>query len=423
MLGCPTTSGKCLACVGLQWNSFVLASPRVMRLSLRKLAQLTLSVLCFIYLNFVYWTIHELFEEDRRTPASLALGQKGNGVDVPKDAVRDKRSAGYLDSRTKLGLLFDRLNRTHIDIATVRHKTNLKTVKDKLTPVLKNDNDAHLSVSVNPAWESSRMTELSDIFISVKTTRNNHNTRVRLLLDTWASVARAQTYFFTDQNDEELEKHVMKGHVINTNCTNTHSRQSLCCKMAMEFDFFMESQKRWFCHVDDDNYINSIKLVELLRTYNHTGDWYVGKPSLKHPIEVLDRKNPPQKMAFWFATGGAGFCISRGLALKMMPYASGGRLMTVGESIRLPDDCTVGYIIDHILHKSLTVMENFHSHLESLCQIKDLKNQVTLSYAISNDKKNVVDITGFSVEEDPTRLRSLHCHIHGSENCLSLNAD
>lgn len=24
---------------------------------------------------------------------------------------------------------------------------------------------------------------------------------------------------------------------------------------------------------------------------------------------------------FWFATGGAGFCISRGLALKMSPWA------------------------------------------------------------------------------------------------------
>lgn len=28
-----------------------------------------------------------------------------------------------------------------------------------------------------------------------------------------------------------------------------------------------------------------------------------------------------QKLAYWFATGGAGFCISKGLALKMMPHA------------------------------------------------------------------------------------------------------
>ena len=33
--------------------------------------------------------------------------------------------------------------------------------------------------------------------------------------------------------------------------------------------------------------------------------------------------SPPQvtTVKFWFATGGAGFCLSRGLALKMSPWA------------------------------------------------------------------------------------------------------
>lgn len=29
-----------------------------------------------------------------------------------------------------------------------------------------------------------------------------------------------------------------------------------------------------------------------------------------------------QKTVFWFATGGAGFCLSRAMALKMMPYTA-----------------------------------------------------------------------------------------------------
>ncbi|KAJ9590164.1 hypothetical protein L9F63_016720, partial [Diploptera punctata] len=52
-----------------------------------------------------------------------------------------------------------------------------------------------------------------------------------------------------------------------------------------------------------------------------------------------------QKISFWFATGGAGFCLSRSLALKMMPVASGGKFISIGEKIRLPDDVTMGYII------------------------------------------------------------------------------
>ena len=45
---------------------------------------------------------------------------------------------------------------------------------------------------------------------------------------------------------------------------------------------------RWFCHVDDDTYLNVPALVTLVRQYNHTGDWYLGKPSLNHPVEKQD---------------------------------------------------------------------------------------------------------------------------------------
>lgn len=108
---------------------------------------------------------------------------------------------------------------------------------------------------------------------------------------------------------------------------------------------------RWFCHVDDDNYVNVRTLVKFLSQYPHTQDMYVGKPSLDRPIEATERLgdnkmvrggfsprfllgscwasvtlcwfSPPlqKPVNFWFATGGAGFCVSRGLALKMSPWA------------------------------------------------------------------------------------------------------
>lgn len=45
---------------------------------------------------------------------------------------------------------------------------------------------------------------------------------------------------------------------------------------------------------------------------------------------------------------------------------SDGKLISVGEKIRLPDDVTVGYIIEHMLAKKLTVIDAFHSHLEPM---------------------------------------------------------
>ncbi|ODM89307.1 Fringe glycosyltransferase [Orchesella cincta] len=93
------------------------------------------------------------------------------------------------------------------------------------------------------------------------------------------------TWIFTDDDDPELN-HRTNGHIINTHCPSTHYRQALCCKMSAEFDTFMKSQKSWFCHFDDDNYVNVPALLDLLSKYDHKEDWYLGKPSLKSPIKI-----------------------------------------------------------------------------------------------------------------------------------------
>ncbi|KAG7459974.1 hypothetical protein MATL_G00216290 [Megalops atlanticus] len=256
----------------------------------------------------------------------------------------------------------------------------------------------------------------SDIFIAVKTTKKFHQSRLNLLLDTWISRNMQQTYIFTDGDDEDLKKKI-GSHAINTNCSAAHSRQALSCKMAVEYDKFIESGKKWFCHVDDDNYVNVHTLVKLLSHYPHTQDIYIGKPSLDRPIEATERlgDNKMRPVNFWFATGGAGFCVSRGLALKMSPWASGGHFMNTAEKIRLPDDCTIGYIIESVLGVHLIRSNLFHSHLENLQQVpkSELHKQVTLSYGMFENKRNIINMKGaFTVEEDPSRFKSVHCLLY-----------
>jgi len=43
--------------------------------------------------------------------------------------------------------------------------------------------------------------------------------------------------------------------------------------------------------------------------------------------------------------------------------------MNMAEKIRLPDDCTVGYIVEAVLGVTLTRSNLFHSHLENLLQV------------------------------------------------------
>ncbi|NWI65131.1 MFNG acetylglucosaminyltransferase, partial [Todus mexicanus] len=257
---------------------------------------------------------------------------------------------------------------------------------------------------------------LGDIFIAVKTTKRFHQSRMELLLDTWISRAREQTYVFTDEEDDALERR-MGNHVIFTNCSAEHSHLALSCKMAAEFDAFLASGRSWFCHLDDDNYLNPRALLKLLSSYSATRDVYLGKPSLNRPIRASETlpNNQTKSVRFWFATGGAGFCISRKLASKMVPWASGRNFVITSELIRLPDDCTVGYIIECKVRGQLLPNALFHSHLENLQLIpaSRLTQQVTLSYGVFENKLSVIELRGpFSPQEDPSRFRSLHCHLY-----------
>ncbi|KAI3353481.1 hypothetical protein L3Q82_020004 [Scortum barcoo] len=321
------------------------------------------------------------------------------------------------------------------------------------------------------AHVTSQALKLEDIFIAVKTTGRFHGTRLALLLETWISRTRAHTYIFTDMEDEDLRS---EGHnMVVTSCQSDHSQQALSCKMSAEYDGFMASDKRWFCHVDDDNYVNPEALLSLLSAFPQDGDIYVGKPSLDKPItahellennatylsiclrnggEFADKDEQfiagclekinnhyesdddgerccsllfrvteksavsfcisyllQREVRFWFATGGAGFCLSRRLAEKMAPWASGSRFEQTSATIRLPDDCTVGFIVEKRLGVSMVHCPLFHSHLENLLLIRhrSIPHQVTLSYGMFENKMNSIEVKGsFSKEDDPSSVPS-----------------
>lgn len=257
--------------------------------------------------------------------------------------------------------------------------------------------------------------KLTDIFIAVKTTGKFHGTRLGLLLDTWIDKTKEHTFIFTDRGDEDIAARGFQ--VVVTDCPSDHSHQALSCKMSAEYDHFMASDKRWLCHVDDDNYVNPGALLSLLAGFPAQGDVYVGKPSLDHPItahELLE-DNSTREVRFWFATGGAGFCLSRQLAEKMSPWASGRRFEQTSSLIRLPDDCTVGFIVEQRLRIPLVHCPLFHSHLENLLllTLHNIPLQVTLGYGLFENKMNSVALKGsFSQEEDPSRFKTLHCLLY-----------
>uniref|UniRef100_A0A8B9Z2A0 MFNG O-fucosylpeptide 3-beta-N-acetylglucosaminyltransferase n=1 Tax=Buteo japonicus TaxID=224669 RepID=A0A8B9Z2A0_9AVES len=246
-----------------------------------------------------------------------------------------------------------------------------------------------LQVRPPEGYRTEERLTLGDIFIAVKTTKRFHQSRMELLLDTWISRAREQTYVFTDEEDDALKTR-MGDHAIFTNCSAEHSHLALSCKMGAEFDAFLASGRSWFCHLDDDNYLNPWALLKLLSSYSATWDVYLGKPSLNRPIRASEMLPNNQTVQPMVCSGSLVVDVPQGET----------------ELIRLPDDCTVGYIIECKVGGQLLPNALFHSHLENLQLIPPsrLTQQVTLSYGVFENKLNVIELRGpFSPREDPSR--------------------
>ncbi len=130
---------------------------------------------------------------------------------------------------------------------------------------------------------------------------------------------------------------------------------------------------------------------------------------VRQRVTCSSSARPQKKLSFWFGTGGAGFCLSSALSRRLLDVAGGGRFAAVADKIRLPDDVTMGYLVEHVLGVPLTVVNELHSHLEPqrLLDEEELERQISFSYSTfdndDNHERNVVTIAGWSERDDPTR--------------------
>ena len=86
--------------------------------------------------------------------------------------------------------------------------------------------------------------------------------------------------------------------------------------ILQEFEHFLRSHKQWWCHFDDDNYVNVAALLDTLDKYEADEPWYLGKTSTASPLKIVHPKAgsvrelhvqylknlSQQNSSFWFAT-------------------------------------------------------------------------------------------------------------------------
>ncbi|CAI8040782.1 Beta-1,3-N-acetylglucosaminyltransferase lunatic fringe [Geodia barretti] len=214
-------------------------------------------------------------------------------------------------------------------------------------------------------------------------------------------------------------------------CSVGHCRECLCCKSGVEYEqFYRERDRRshfkWFCHVDDDVYVNIHQLVILLHKYDPlTEKVYLGRWSLARTSKLQMRRNIPNLKSNEFAFGtGALYCISSCLMTELEPYFRGSqRFVSMCKLLQYTDDMTVGATIESILGYNFTDVDLIFSELHAISHIpaSKLPSLISISYGKNTlpgggEIKRHVSIPQpqFTLDEDPTRFLSFHCLLYSS---------
>lgn len=156
-----------------------------MRISLRRAVRWVSVVIVILFVNFLMFAE---FDGSSNPPAGElgeSVGDRSYGRQADR-VVGKPVDNGLADSIVET--LFRRRQRS----AQWVPEESKKGANNLSGDALRGANFASKTSQSSKKSNKHRPTELSDVFISVKTTSKNHFTRVRLLLETWVRLAREQ---------------------------------------------------------------------------------------------------------------------------------------------------------------------------------------------------------------------------------------
>jgi fringe protein len=266
------------------------------------------------------------------------------------------------------------------------------------------------------------------ILFTLRTTAAYHSSRLPVLFQTWlANVNRSNVVIVTDGFDPVLQYRAEEAGLRALISVPGYER--LCEKAGDEVSLmFLPENKHyeWFCHVDDDMYVNLEMLVDVLArlkrdkpVYFGRSGTYPGKPRRVMKESKIGTPGTPYN----FAVGGM-YCLNR-VFLNMARRWIGGRdaFKKMCSLVKEPEDVTVGIVAAILLGLDISHTELIRSHGLELyyADPTTLKYQIAISYGYGmvhwgSNPHNVVPVPKhlFTITEDPSQFLSLHCHYHSA---------
>lgn len=260
----------------------------------------------------------------------------------------------------------------------------------------------------------------NDVLLVLRTSKGTQSQRIPVIIKTWFTFSPETTHITTNGDIDFLKDQVENRYHSNlhfNNCTQAHSIRDLCCNSGKEFDIFFENQSqfKWLCRFDDDQYVNVPLLIRYLRNYSPDKEnLYIGKPSIKEPKRG-------RGYTFWFATYGGGVCFSRSLLKKIRHDIYPVQNFIDGcVKSNFPDDTHIAYVLYKKYHINLTIANDFHHHIEGN-QFVNLTNPSNLDEVITFGFKGSNIPHFFSLlPGDTYRMQTLHCLLYPTAKCLRL---
>ncbi|CDW60252.1 Isy1 and Fringe and Rab5ip domain containing prot ein [Trichuris trichiura] len=115
--------------------------------------------------------------------------------------------------------------------------------------------------------------DFKDVIFAVRTWHQNHDTRVKVLKDTWAKGKELRLYFFSDVEDPTIPTVKLK----------TKNTKAGHCAKTMEILSFFEQYGReksaftWLVLTDDDTLLNAGNLLKLLECFDSSMPIHLGQ--------------------------------------------------------------------------------------------------------------------------------------------------
>eukprot|EP00731_Ephydatia_muelleri_P007076 Em0003g1324a len=228
----------------------------------------------------------------------------------------------------------------------------------------------------------------SNIYISVLTTPGYHDSRLSRQYITWMQTVHPKQVHVVTEGGEDMwtEALTRAGYqVVYCDCPrdSTKTQRMMCCKGGVQFDHWYQARDagavyNWYCHFDDDIYVNAAALIEMTRKFDHNKDQYLGKwKRLSQQVYgSSDRISgwtapglynfPERKHDNYRYANGPAYCISAHLMNRLEKYLRGQNFVSsCNRAQAVMDDVLPGVIIEGVLGVEITDIPEITDQLDS----------------------------------------------------------